>query len=141
MLLQFLEALGVTFEMDWDDQVIIEVPEEISYGQIAQAIEPFGKRLGEEVRFRAKQRRSVFVGGSLNGQEVDGRALRIKSWCSHTMPNGRQGYWIRYRIKRGCWEVYEQGSADGRAFFRGFATSEAKAKRGEVKDAQAKGNV
>ena len=132
MLLEFLEAVGCKFSMDWDSHVIVAVPEELSHIQIREAIEPFAKELSRQVRYRAKRRRSVFVGGTLNGQEVGTQA---RGTYGHHMPNGRYGYWIRHRIKRGCWEVYEEDAKDGRAFFRGYATSERKARRGEIKKA------
>ena len=136
MLLEFLESLGVEFEIDWDDEVIITVPREgISYAEIEQALQPVSKRLVNQARYRAKARRSVFVGGTLNGQEVESRTHGIRSeWC-HRMADGKLGHRIRRRIKRGCWEVYEQGDTDGRAFFRGYATSEQKARKGQLREA------
>lgn len=120
MLLKFLEQLGVTFEMDWDDEVIIEVPEDLEAADVMNAIksEPFGKDLSESVVYRAKASRAVFVGGMLNGKRTGWIGLR---------------QWFANHVKRGRWEVYERVN-DGRAFFRGYATSQAKAKRGEINE-------
>ncbi len=132
MLLRFLESLGVHFVMDWDDAVTITVPESVSWAEIQQALKPFGERLMEQVRCRAKRQRSVFVGGQLNGQQVSDSLPWVRtSGGIHRMAKCEYGYWIRHRLKRGCWEVYEE-VPDGRAFFRGYATSERKAKHGEI---------
>lgn len=137
MLLRFLESLGVEFDMDWDGEVTMTVPEAVSCAEIEQALKPFGKRLREQVRFRAKQQRSVFVGGQLNGREVSWQGPG-RCGCGHRMGNGGYGYWIRHRLARGRWEVYEE-VPDGRAFFRGYATSERKARHGEITATAAKG--
>lgn len=132
MLLRFLESIGVRFDMDWDDEVTMTVPEAVFCADIEQALGPFGKQLSQQVRSRAQQQRSVFVGGQLNGQEVSDRTWGVRSGYGHRIVNGGgYGYWIRHRLKRGYWEVYEQ-VPDGRAFFRGCTTSERKARRGEI---------
>lgn len=121
MLLDFLEQLGVTFEMDWDNQVIITVPDELKASDVLKLIEQecFGKHLARAVKFRAEVDRAVFVGGLRNGDPICLFGIR----------------WVANRVKRGRWEVYELVS-DGRAFFRGYAASEHKAKRGEITEKQ-----
>jgi hypothetical protein len=130
MLLRFLESLGVSFDMDWDEEVTITVPGAVSCVELEQALKPFGKQLSQEVRYRAKRQRSVFVGGQLNGREVSWQGPGRRG-CGHRMAGGGYAYWIRHRLKRGCWEVYEE-VLDGRAFFRGYTTSERKARHGEI---------
>lgn len=132
MLLKFLETLGVTFEIDWDDSVQIGIPESgVSYDEMRRALESpvpgtvagatFSNWLHREVLCRAAARRAVFVGGSLNGKQVRYEQPSYYGFIAH-------------RLGRAHWEVYEQADKrDGRAFFRGYATSEKKARRGEVK--------
>lgn len=119
MLLDFLEQLGVTFEIDWDNEVIIKVPEDLQAADAMKVIANvrFEKHLARTVTFRAQRARSVYVGGRRNGERVG------LCWGNRT--------WIANRVKRARWEAYEL-SRDGRAFFRGYATSQAKAKRGEI---------
>ena len=131
MLLRFLESLGVEFDMDYDETVSVTVPESVSRAEIEEAVKPFGKQLTEQVRYRAERQRSVFVGGQLNGQEVSWQGPGRRG-CGHRMANGSYAYWITYRLKRGRWEVYEEVRGDGRSFFRGYATSERKARHGEI---------
>lgn len=117
MLLRFLEHLGVNFDMDYDGEVFFDVPKDVCHDAIEEALQPFGKGLAQEVRNRARRQRSVFVGGQWNGKT----AAHLGVWNP----------WIRHHLRRGCWEVYE-AVPDGRAFFRGYATSEKKARLGEV---------
>lgn len=130
MLLNFLETLGLEFDMGWDDEVTITVPDVVLAGNLRQALEQFEKRLGDEVRHRARRQRSVFVGGSLNGQVIDdGRCVAPTRHL-----DGTTHHWIAHHLARGRWEVYDQEGYDGRAFFRGYATNKRKAKRGEISD-------
>jgi hypothetical protein len=117
MLLEFLERLGFQFDMDWDDDVAITSVTAVECSDLTQALKPFEKRLADQVRHRARRQRSVFVGGSLNGQMIGSSA-----W----------GKWIVNHLSRGKWEVYETERSNVRAFFRGYATNKRNARRGEI---------
>lgn len=130
MLLEFLESLGLRFEMDWDDTVAIATPDAVLACDLQQALEPFRQRLANQVRWRAQKQRAVFVGGSLNGELVGTRRCLIPTHSS----DGKTYRWIAHHVARSRWEVYDQESYDGRAFFRGYAANRRKANRGETVD-------
>ena len=117
-LIDFAEALGVEFSMDWDGEVVMEYPDEIDAEKLVTFLGDNGKLLGNQFRTRCDLARRVFVGGPLNGQRTPLSCCRSRSYWAH-------------RCKRARWAVYRM-QADGRAFFVGYATSAAKAKRGEV---------
>lgn len=105
-----LQGEGHSFVVRWGQAGDCE-PDSFMNDELREtAIELCRKRIG-------------FVGGLLNGKPV-GRRSRYWLGC---------GCWIPNRVKRGRWEVYEE-QRDGRAFFRGYATSERKAKRGQISE-------
>lgn len=115
MLLEFLKGLGVRFDMDWDEEVTLTVPETVSSDEISHALQPFKERLCDEVRSRAKRQRTVFVGGSLNGQMIGAWQCLVPT----IHPDGTTHHWIVHHVARGRWEIYDQECYMGRAFFRG----------------------
>ena len=108
--IKFLEMLGFKFTLDWDDELGIEEPGEIiEVGRIMWIVDQCRDRIRDVMRNRNHWLMRQFVGGPLNGRPHNlyrsgGVKIGPKKWAA-------------YRVKR-----------DGRAFFQGMTTSEAKAK-------------
>lgn len=119
-VVDFLRDLDFEIGLDFDGQVIIEYPESLNPKDVANELSKYSDSIRKELTARATMQRRQFVGGPLNGNRHGHFA-----WCGNTV--------IAVRICRAKWACYEiTDHADGRAWFRGFATSEAKAKRKEL---------
>jgi hypothetical protein len=129
---EIFEAAGYRFSLDFDDEVLIDAPEQINREQLEAVIQ---KALyGIQCRLRTMRTRGlqVFVGGPLSGQRhgdnirMDGRML-VKLGPKQ---------WACYRR-----EIVELGegrytcSEDPRQYFQGMATSERNAKAGKYIEA------
>lgn len=123
-VVRFLESVGFAFELDWDDELTIAYPGDLTGKTLADALAEHGAAIVRTVKLRSASERHQFMGGPYNGQH-HGR-------CS--------GERIAINIRRGKWAVYLV-AADGRAWFRGYATSRVKARRLEVLARQLKGSV
>ncbi len=129
-LVDFLESLGVKFDMDWDNTVSVTVPD-LDAVDVEQAIKPFRASLEQRVAYRAECQRAVYVGGSLNGRMLGVRPYRAPVHYA----DGSKHIWIVNHVARGRWEVYDRELGhNGRAFFRGYATNKKKAMRGEISE-------
>lgn len=124
-----LESVGFTFGLDFDNELMIEYPLEFDPKCLAdklatehvQEITNFLKRRGEQARRQ-------FLGGPL-----DGEAYWELRWVTVQLVEPTRLATFGYHFHRtapAAWAIYlAAGSQDGRAFFRGTATSEKKAKR------------
>ena len=111
---EVLEALGFQLALDWDESLMIESELPLTNDQskwffLNQA------ELRCSLLSRAQAERTVFMGGSLNGQR-------------HGL-YGRSGTHKHMHIKNRHWETY-RFEKDGRLVFVGKSTSERKAKDG-----------
>jgi hypothetical protein len=110
--LKFLELLGFKFELDlMGDLEITEPGDIIEIGRIMWIVDQCLDQIKSRLVIRGHNAMHQFVGGPLNGQQHDycyPRFVAIKQAPKH---------WAAYRLVR-----------DGRAFFCGWATSEAKAR-------------
>ena len=121
-VLTLLEELGVTLELDWDNSLIAAVPGSLSAGPVKALIERHSQQITQSVLSRAALRKWRFIGGPLDGK-----------------PHCRSPWFQRrvvWRESRAKWAVY-QLEKDGRAFFKGYAPSEVKARRGLLKTTEA----
>ncbi len=120
----FLIAAGYRFSLDFDDEVMVEYPEELDRAAIEQVLQ---KALyGIQCRLRVSRRRlqQVFVGGPLAGQphrdgtRSDGRMfvkIGPKRWACYAR-----------QMKKVAGGYLE--SDDPRLYFLGIATSERNAR-------------
>jgi len=110
--LKFLEMLGFKFELDLlGDLEITEPGDIIETGRIMWIVDQCADRIKSILLNRSHWAMHQFVGGPFNGQQHDfcyPRFVAIKQAPKH---------WAAYRLVR-----------DGRAYFCGWATSEAKAR-------------
>lgn len=131
-LLEFLESIGFAFHLDWDGELEIEYPEELTIEQFATEL---GNKCRQDLRAcllaRERLARSRFYGGPYDGQG------HMRRWYVHGCV-GTDGklrpitdYFLAMRHERARWACYRL-LRDGRAYFVGYAKSEQKARRGEV---------
>lgn len=107
----FLESIGFTFELDWDGELTMSYPENMDGLTVANALAEQGTHITKNLKGWAALDRRQLLGGPFNGR-------------AH---GHREGTRIPMPVRRGRWAVYVV-AADGRAWFRGYATSEAKAR-------------
>ncbi len=114
---EFLESLGFEFHLDFDRQLIIEYPEELTVQDMAIALGPLSGGIREHLEGRQRIAMHTCMGGPLDGKP-------------HMWPywNSRKIYAVR--VKRAHWAAYRL-QRDGRAIFQGYATSQKKARQGE----------
>ena len=120
--LTLLEELGAKFELDWDNELLVTVPDSEVGEAIAPIIERCTKQLTRYVFNRAASMKRRCYGGPLNGREHGHCSL----FCER----------FAWRESRAKWAVYEL-MEDGRAYFKGYASSEQKGRRGQFKVAAA----
>jgi len=118
-VIRLLRSLGVELGLDWDDELLITCPEFIAGSAIETLLREHADQLRTELAAAARRRMRQFVGGPLNG----------KPHIVYYSPGACRGF--RQGPRR--WAVY-QFQRDGRALFRGWATSEKKARRGQLVD-------
>lgn len=123
--LELLEELGLVLGLDWDGELLVDCPERIASADLEEAIARFRGPLTRELAARGRRQLKQLVGGPFNGQRND------LFYC----PGAHYGK----RVGRAKWAVYQQ-RRDGRAFFRGYATSEAKARRCQLIKSQTGAN-
>ena len=153
--LQVLEYLGYEFHLDWDDALEFAPPLAIDVERANYLADWAREQLAKELRSRHSWDRHRFYGGPLDGirhglscvwrkfhalayasRIPDGwhdplrRPALLHRQCEGdefaTRQRGLMVMPARIRQQWACYEVKK----DGRAFFVGYATSEAKAKRG-----------
>ena len=110
-VLRFLESLGITTHIALDEQLVIEYEREINVFDVCNEIGKHQEAVKAALINRAQYERFRFYGGPLNGKP-------------HGLGTSRS---FAYRVGRANWAAYAI-LKDGRALFRGFASSEAKAK-------------
>jgi hypothetical protein len=115
-ILNFIRALGVQVGLDFDDELLIETPDSISRDTILATLKPYRTDLTQSLKAEGLFLRSYHFGGPLDGQP-------------HAYSRWGNPYHAVH-VARAKWAVY-QVDRDQRALFRGYATSERKAKRGE----------
>lgn len=114
-LVRFLESVGFVFELDWDDELSITYPDDLTGKTLADELAKYGAAIVRTVKLTGASERSQFMGGPYNGQR-----------------HGRyEGERIAIHMCRGKWAVYVV-APDGRAWFRGYAKSRTKARRLDV---------
>jgi hypothetical protein len=126
-------GLGYRFSLDFDDEVLVEQPEELDRSKLNELIEQSMWQI--QCRLKSKQRKqlSVFVGGPLAGKTHKGSS-RL---------DGKM--FVKLGPKR--WAVYQHamqpvagvGQAvgdDPRLYFRGTSTSERNAREGRYIEAK-----
>lgn len=115
---RFLESLGFTFHLDWDDELQIDYPEDLTPERIALTLGEYRQHIVRTLKNRAEHDRMQLVGGPFNGERHGwttcwGRTLHAR------------------KVKRAWWAAY-QLQEDGRAIFKGYATSEKKARNNQL---------
>ena len=128
---EFLESAGWTFELDWDDELIVSVPAGQAVADLVAAV----KRLPDAVvdRLRRQRRRNLqtYVDGPLQGRSyqtqwgvgVDVDYVRLEE----EGPAVRVMRPILVHVSRGRWACYRVAE-DGRAYFIDWASSRKKAR-------------
>lgn len=114
--LELLVSLGCEMHIDFDGELQFSVPDPLNVDTVIQQIERHKNYLAGQVKCRANRDRRLFMGGPFNGQKFGGYVYG--------------GNWVS-RVERAKWVVYEP-MPDGRAVFKGFASSRAKGRRGEL---------
>lgn len=116
--LKILETLGVEIGLDFDDELLVTFPEKLDLAKLRSLLseEVNRKDLRQTLIWNRSRSMRQFVGGPRHGQQYLQWEL--------------EGTFRGFRISRAKWAVYEYAK-DGRAFFRGWATSQRKARRGE----------
>lgn len=133
---RLLELCGFEFAVDYDHSLVWRAPESIDVEKLGRIVEAAQKEIAQELIGREAWNRVRCNGGPWHGKH--------HGWAYHHRPvyKRERGEWkfVRYlenynaiHIARGHWAVYRL-ERDGRAFFVGYAASEAKAKRGTVKN-------
>jgi hypothetical protein len=91
--------------------------------QLRQVLERYEKAIKNHLRFEQQRRLEICVGGPFNGRRH---------------PQFVNGALVLFHVGRAKWAVYQVADVkDRRAWFRGYATSRAKARRMElVRDPQ-----
>lgn len=124
-LINLLREAGYELGLDVDDTVLIGHPDEIDPVKLGHFV---GEKYTESIRFALKREaervRRRLHGGPFAGERRD----------PETDYYGRERFTFGIKVERGKWAVYERWR-DGRAFFRGWATSEKKAKAGQYEPA------
>lgn len=110
-VLRFLGALGITAHIDLEDQVVIEYERGLTVYDVCNEIGKYHEAIRSALILRARYERHRFYGGPM-----DGKPHRLG--CCRS---------FGYRVGRAKWAAYSI-LKDGRAIFKGYATSEAKAK-------------
>jgi len=122
-VIRLLRSLGVELGLDWDDELLIGCPDLIFGATVEEIVREHTDQIRTELAAAGRRAMRQFVGGPLNG----------KPHIVYYHPGAYRGF--RQGPRR--WAVYEF-QQDGRAMFRGWATSEKKARRGVLID-KAKG--
>ncbi len=104
-----LEALGVRFLMDWDGETGAELPESLDEFALRTIIDEMRPQIVHAIRERTRKKLQVLHGGPLRGQ-------RHNEWRVYVR-NMERAQWAAYWI-----------DDDGRGFFVGIESSEAKAR-------------
>lgn len=109
------EAMGITFDMDWDGQLLVESEEPVP-GKLRHVIFLIQHELLYRLQQQGRRAQAMFVGGSLAGQ-------------SHNQPSAP----YLHHQGRAHWEVYEYRNEqrDPRLYYVGRATSRKKARNGQ----------
>ncbi len=114
--LDLLRAIGFTFGYADPDCKELDIqPPSLSSREMVAALKQYDAAIKSVLHWERKQRLSICCGGPRNGH----RYRRYKSDI------------IAFHLARAKWAVYEVGP-DGRAWFRGYATSAKKAKQLKV---------
>lgn len=116
--LELLQDLGVTFEIDFDDRLQFTVPDVVMGSEIESLIRRHEAFFARSVEGRARVDRCKFMGGPFAGQQRNSF--------------GRPGKREVLRTGSSRWAVYEIIDYSGRAVFRGYATSQAKGRKGII---------
>jgi hypothetical protein len=113
--LDLLIALGCELHIDFDDELYFTVPINIHRNKLVQQIQNHASYLAGQVKLRANRDKRRFMGGPLNGQKC----------CV-----GGFARFAVLKVGKAQWAVYEP-MEDGRAIFKGMASSQAKGRRGQ----------
>lgn len=120
-LLPFLESIGCQFTLDWDDELSVAVPENLSPFDLDNALKPLRAGIVAAIKTRARNALYVCLGGPLDGKRHE---WFYNGWGGCTA-------YKAVKVCRAHWAVYEVHS-DGRAIFKGYTTSQKKARQGHV---------
>lgn len=117
----FVRELGFTLSLDLDGGLIVKYPPTVSVEAMNELLEKCAPHLAHQIKVEANRERRQFVGGPLNGQ----RHGEYGGWQRHIVWHLGRGRWAAYYM---C--VRSPGEFDdGRAFYVGEATSQAKARK------------
>ncbi len=119
-LLDVATHLGYTLSLDVDGELVVKGPLAINVRNLSALLRYYRFPLARHIQHLADDDRCRFYGGPLDSRQ-HGRSDYGKS----RLPR----YWA-YRQARAKWVVF-QPTDDGRAIFRGWATSEKKGKAGD----------
>lgn len=90
---------------------------------LEKALSFYEEAILRELQYERQRNLQVCVGGPMNGK-------RHNAFCRREV--------LRFKLGKARWAVYVVGSGDGRAFFRGYATSERNARRLKLLPAEQK---
>lgn len=120
-VMDLLRAIWVEFEMDFDGEITITIPEDHLSEQVADNLEKILKcwkgNLESQYRSQCEEAIRVYVGGPMHNKPI--------SWES-------KGTIMCHRVARAKWATYEVRYSGGRACFLGYAHSEFKAKKRDI---------
>lgn len=110
-LVEFLESLGVKISLDWDDTIQVEFPDSVPMELVRAACTIATDSIKSTMISRRERRIRTCSGGPLHGKPHN------TCWSNAMVGHESRGKWYVYHVM-----------PDGRAIFRGYATSEKKAR-------------
>ena len=117
--MDFLHRFGVRISYaDPECETVDIEARDISAEELIAALREYEAALKRRLRFKRQCALAVCVGGPRNGRP-------------YLFHQNSKGEILTYHLSRARWAVYEVGD-DGRAWFRGYATSRKKGRRLEV---------
>jgi hypothetical protein len=126
-VLALFEALGIVLGLDWDETVLTECPETIPRSEIMAWVKSNEDVFVDLIKDRTKTYRPVLVGGPFQGlyylRNCRGRGVR-EFWA-------RGHDWYLRKVAYARWAVYRI-DRDGLGTFMGYASSETKARQGQI---------
>lgn len=121
-IMGFIVAIGGSVERGPRGDIVVDLPDVVTHDALLRAARMAASDLDHSLRRREYHLQNICIGGPLHGQY-------------RPRKGGFRGPPFHYvhRVDRGLWAVYCVDRKRVNPTFIGYASSEAKAKRGELK--------